>query len=181
MYKIRTITKAEEAAFMRRWHYSRKTVTNSAVRFGAFHGTKLVGVASFGRIINCVPIFSCDKNNRSGLEINRLAMVDEAPKNSESWFLMRCVYLLRKQYPWLKYIHTWADGARCQGGTIYKACGFLYLRKIKITGIFILPDGSTMHQIGFDQVYLKKYYPMLKDIKGTLSSAPVPEPSQQPA
>lgn len=166
-YKIKTIGPREEEAFIKRWHYSKKVVPNSAIRFGCYHGTELVGVATFGRIINCVQLFK-SISNRSGLELNRLAMVDSAPKNSESWFLSRCILLLRKHYPWLKFINTWADGARCQGGTIYKACGFYYIRKHKVRDLFELPGGHVIHTIAFNKVYLKRYHHKLKDIKTTL-------------
>lgn len=167
-YRVRVVGRAEELALVQAHHYSRKVVPNSVIKLGCYHGMKLVGVATFGRIINCVQLFQSDKNNRAGLELNRLVMVPEAPKNSESWFLMTCIRILRKQYPWLKYINTWADGMRCQGGIIYKACGFLYLRKIPVQGIYQLPDGSTIHQIAFDKVHLKRHYPTLRGIKGHL-------------
>lgn len=156
-----------ERDFIAEWHYSRKVVSNSSIRLGCFYKGRLIGTVSFGRIINCVQIFE-NADNREGLELNRLAMVDEAPKNSESWFLMRSIWFIKKKYEWLKFIHTWADGLRCQGGTIYKACGFAYVRKIPIERHYILPDGSAIHQIAFDKVYLKKYYEKLKDIKGRL-------------
>jgi len=163
-YVIKPITKNVERAFLARWHYSKKAVPNSNVLLGCFYNQKIVGTISFGKIINCVPIFK-NEPNTSGLELNRLAMIDEAPKNSESWFLMHSVKILKKNYPWLKFVHTWGDGLRCQGGTIYKACGFHYLRKIPILSQFQLPDGSVIHSIAFNKTYLKKYYKDLKGIK----------------
>ena len=166
-YKIRVVPAAKEEAFMKRWHYSRKTVPNSAVKLGCFSGPRLVGVATFGRIINCKPIFK-SHSNREGLELNRLAMSDEAPKNSESFFLMRSIKLIAKQYGWLKFISTWADGLRCEGGTIYKACGFHYLRKIPIGQQYLLPSGEVIHQVAFNKVYLKRHYERLKKVPGRL-------------
>ena len=166
-YHLAPVSGKEERDFMRMWHYSKKTTPNSSVKIGCFQGASLVGVATFGRIINCVQLFS-HTSNREGLEINRLAMVDEAPKNSESWFLMRSIALIRKKYPWLKFIITWADGLRCNGGTIYKACGFSYIRKRPIEGFYRLPNGQDIHQIAFDKVYLKRYYNLVKNVKGRL-------------
>lgn len=165
-YRIVSVGRKEELAMMEQFHYSRKVVPNSVIKLGAYNGTRLVGVATFGRIINCVPLFDNDPTNRGGLELNRLAMVEDSPKNSESWFLMMCIRLLRRQYPWLQFITTWADGMRCQGGTIYKACGFLYLRKRKNDSLYQLPDGSVIHQIAFDKVYLKRHATTLRAIKG---------------
>lgn len=171
-YKILPIDKATEVEFIKKWHYSRKVVPNSVIRFGCFNGMNLIGVATFGRIINCKPIFS-KVSNRGGLELNRLALVDEAPKNSESWFLMTCIKILSKKYKWLKFIHTWADGLRCNGGVIYKACGFLYLRKIPIQGLYLLPNGEVMHQITFDTVYLPKYYKQISEVSGRVEKVQV--------
>lgn len=162
-YRLATIEAPQEREFLARWHYSRKAVPNSAIRLGCFSGQQLVGVVTFGRIINCKPIFA-GTSNRVGLEINRMAMVDQAPKNSESWFLMRAIKLVRKKYDWLRFISTWADGLRCQGGTIYKACGFLYLRKHEVCDLFQLPNGEVMHMIAFNKVYLKRHYSRLKGL-----------------
>lgn len=162
-YKIKAISTKEEERFLRQWHYSKKRVPNSAIKLGCFVGSELYGVATFGKIINCVEIFK-NTSNREGLELNRLAMVDKAPKNSESWFLMKCIFFLRKKYTWLKFINTWADGLRCSGGTIYKACGFHFLRKQKIRDLFKLPSGEVMHIIAFNKVYLRKYWPTLKSL-----------------
>lgn len=163
-YRLASVDAAIERAFMARWHYSGTTVPNSAVRLGAFSGSRLMGVISFGRIINCVPIFR-GVSNRAGLEINRLAMLDEAPRNSESWFIARAIHLLRRGYPWLRFVHTWADG-RCSGGVIYRAAGFLYLRKIRGTGFYLLPGGRVMHRVAFNKVYLKRYGPRLRGLTG---------------
>jgi len=165
---IKPIDKKTERAFLAKWHYSKKAVPNSSVILGCFNGVRLIGSISFGKIINCIPIFE-DEPNTSGLELNRLALVDDAPKNSESWFLMHSVKILVKNYKWLRFIHTWADGLFCQGGTIYKACGFDYLRKIPISRSFLLPDGTKIHSIALAKTYFKTHNESIKNIKTELA------------
>lgn len=56
-FVIKPIDKSVERSFLSKWHYSKKAVPNSAVILGCFDGVRLVGSISFGKIINCKPIF----------------------------------------------------------------------------------------------------------------------------
>lgn len=58
------------------------------------------------------------------LELNRLAFSDALPRNSESRALGIAFRLIRKHYPHVQWIVSFADGAQCGDGTIYRASGF---------------------------------------------------------
>lgn len=140
---IRPITMAAARAIVKKIHYSGK-VTNSQLHFGIFLNGKLEGALQFGP--------SIDKRKTAGLvegtlwsefiELNRMALSDALPKNSESRALSVCINLIKKHYPQIKWIISFSDGAQCGDGTIYRASGF-YLTGIKKNSQMLkMPDGS---------------------------------------
>lgn len=112
---------------VKRWHYSGKTVNNSQLHLGAFLDGKLLGAMQFGP--------SLDKRKIQGLvegtgwnefiELNRMAFSDALPRNSESRCLAVAMRLMRKHAPHIKWVVSFADGAQCGDGTIYRASGFV--------------------------------------------------------
>ncbi len=59
------------------------------------------------------------------LELNRFALADWLPRNSESRAISYAMRFIKKKYPWIKWIISFADGTRCGDGTIYRASGFV--------------------------------------------------------
>lgn len=68
------------------------------------------------------------------IEFARLYLLDEIPKNSETWFIGKCVKELQKKYPKYEGIVSWSDNNRGHKGTIYSASNFIFdgnSRKVK--------------------------------------------------
>lgn len=112
--------------FVIRNHYSKKIAAHkSKIHLGAFLDGALVGVAQFGDSLNKRTMA---KNLKVGLneflELNRLVMLDAAPRNSESRFLSVCIKIIKKNYPFVRLILSFADACQCGDGTIYRASGF---------------------------------------------------------
>ena len=78
-------------------HYSHKW-TSCRYAIGLFDGENLIGVAVYGFPVGRQTIKSITPNleNSEVLELTRLWLVDEAPKNSESYFLGKTFDWLRK-------------------------------------------------------------------------------------
>lgn len=130
--------------FVRRWHYSGTVAQNSQLHFGAFLNGVLHGVMSFGP--------SLDKRKIQGLvsgtkwnefiELNRMAFDDTLPRNSESRCIAIAMKLLRKHATQIKWVISFADGAQCGDGAIYRASGFV-LTGIKLNNqIWVAPTGD---------------------------------------
>jgi hypothetical protein len=76
------------------------------------------------------------------LELNRLAFADWLPRNGESRCIAYAMRFIKKTYPWMKWIISFADGTQCGDGTIYRASGF-YLTGIKVNNqIWEAPSGK---------------------------------------
>lgn len=123
--QIKLIDAASSRQVVKRFHYSGKCTQNSQIHFGVFLNGNLEGALQFGP--------SIDKRRMAtnlgigfndSLELNRMALSDACPKNSESRALGICLRMLKKQYPHLKVIVSFADACQCGDGTIYRASGF---------------------------------------------------------
>ena len=67
-----------------------------------------------------------DKIARHYLEIGKLCLLDELPKNSESRFISSAMKFLKHLRPELKLVFTWADAIWGKPGYIYQATNFLF-------------------------------------------------------
>lgn len=130
-------------------HYSGKTTNNSQLNIGIFLGASLEGAMMFGPPM--------DRNKMLGLvrgsgwenvmELNRLALSERLPVNSESRALGVAMRIIKKHAPQIKWIISFADGAQCGDGTIYRAAGFKLTGIKPSTQLARLPDGSVIHQV----------------------------------
>lgn len=67
------------------------------------------------------------------IELNRMAFSDRLPRNNESRAIAIAMKLIRKHYPGIEWVISFADGAQCGDGTIYRASGFV-LTAVKPNG-----------------------------------------------
>lgn len=108
-------------------HYSHKFQGYfGKVNVGVYTEGRLVGVASFGGLMNPKSYKNFgDFNENEILELNRLWVDDELGMNTETMLLSASWTIMRKKYPEIKIVQSFADG-RLGAGTIYKATGFKY-------------------------------------------------------
>lgn len=125
-------------------HYSGKIVPNSTLHFGVFLGARLEGVMSFGPSMDKRKSLAFVEGTQWNgfLELNRMAFSEALPKNSESRALGVALRLIRKHYPHIEWVVSYADGAQCGDGTIYRASGFLLTSIKKNTSMLRFPDGE---------------------------------------
>lgn len=144
---IRPISAKDANRIVRAIHYSGKVVPNSQIHFGVFLKGKCGGVMQFGPSMRkdlIQPLVSGTRWN-GFLELNRMAFADWLPRNSESRAISVAMRLIRKTYPYIEWIVSFADGTQCGDGTIYRASGFVLTGIKKNTEMVIDPDtGETM-------------------------------------
>lgn len=147
--QIAPISSSDAAKIVKKIHYSEKVVNNSQLHFGVFLNGKLEGAMQFGP--------SLDKRKMIGLvegtgwnefiELNRMAFSENLPRNSESRALGVAFRLIKKHYPHIKWVVSFADGTQCGDGTIYRASGFVLTAIKKNNQIWIAPDNSTFSRM----------------------------------
>lgn len=142
--EVKVISSRDAARIIKSIHYSGKVVPNSQIHFGVFAGKRCGGAISFGVSTDkrkMAPLVAGTRINEF-LELNRLALADWLPKNSESRALGVALRFLRKNYSHLKWVVSFADATQCGDGTIYRASGFVLTAIKKNASLLQMPDGS---------------------------------------
>lgn len=147
---VKPISAHDANRIVRQLHYSGKCAVNPHVNLGVFMGGRCGGAMQFGP--------SMQKSSMLGLvtgtlwnefiELNRMAFADWLPRNGESRCIGYAMRFIRKQYPWIKWVVSFADGTQCGDGTIYRASGFVLTGCNQNTTIHEMPDGFRFADIG---------------------------------
>jgi len=124
---VKPISAKDATKVIKSLHYSGKVVNNSQLHLGVFLDGKCGGAMQFGP--------SLDKRKMLGLvqgtlwnefiELNRMAFADWLPSMGESRCIGYAMRWIRKTYPHIKWVVSFADGTQCGDGTIYRASGFM--------------------------------------------------------
>ena len=143
---VAPISQKDAAALVKRVHYSGKIVNNSQLHFGVFLNGKLEGVMSFGASMDKRRVCALVEGTlwNDFLELNRMAFSEALPRNSESRALSIAFKIIKKNYPHIEWIISFADGTQCGDGTIYRASGFVLTSIKKNTTMLLMPDGSVV-------------------------------------
>ena len=136
-------------------HYSGKTARTSTVHLGVFLDGKCGGAMQFGGSINKRGMLGLVEgtNWNEFIELNRMAFSDWLPRNSESRAIAAAMRFIRKQYSWIKWVVSFADGCQCGDGTIYRASGFVLTAIRPNTTMWKMATGEVVA----DQVFGLKY------------------------
>jgi hypothetical protein len=146
---VQPISGRDATKIVQRFHYSGKAVQNSNLHFGVFLDGEAEGALQFGP--------SLDKRKTVGLvrdtawhgylELNRMAFSPRLPRNSESRSLAISFRLIRKHYPHIEWILSYADGTQSGDGTIYRAAGFVLTLIKPSRDLARLPSGEVIHSM----------------------------------
>ena len=125
-------------------HYSGSHTQNSQIHLGVFLNNKLEGAMQFGPPIDRRKLLPLVKDTKwhDMIELNRMAFSDVLPKNSESRAMSVAFRLIKKNYPNIEWVVSFADGTQCGDGTIYRAAGFVLTAIKKNSTMLLMPDGT---------------------------------------
>jgi hypothetical protein len=141
---VKPISSQDANRIIRALHYSGKVVNNSQLHLGVFFNGRCGGAMQFGPSLDKRKIVGLVSGTlwNEFLELNRLAFADWLPRNGESRAIAYAMRFIKKTYPWMKWIISFADGTQCGDGTIYRASGFV-LTGIKVNNqIWEAPSGK---------------------------------------
>ncbi len=142
--KVSPISAKDAAALVKRIHYSGSTAAASSLHLGVFLNNRLEGAMQFGAPIDKRKVLPLVENTpwNGFLELNRMAFSENLPRNSESRALSIAFRLIKKHYPHVQWILSFADGSQCGDGTIYRASGFSLTGIRQNKTILKLPNGK---------------------------------------
>jgi hypothetical protein len=152
------------SAFVKQHHYSKTHHKVVVYAFSLTMNGLLAGACLFGMAagnIRCMTVLTGHDNPRDYLELQRLVLLDEVPKNSESRFIGWCLRWLKKNTG-VKAVISFADPAHGHGGTVYRASNWIYTGKQKPARDRIYLDGVEMHPKQFYNIYGTSSLPKLR-------------------
>jgi len=146
---VKPISSADARRIIKHLHYSGKTVNNSVLHLGVFINGRCEGAMQFGSPLDKRKILPIVRDTAwtGMLELNRMAFSDRLPRNSESRAIGIAMRMIKKSYPHIEWIISFADGTQCGDGAIYRAGGFCLVGIKKSTNLIKLPDGTVIHKM----------------------------------
>lgn len=122
-YQVERIPTMTAKSYICKYHYSHGCHNRPSPCYGLFEAENLIGVCAFAT--------PCSERVRASVfgeefkahvtELHRLHILDCTPKNTESWFISRCLKLLKKDKPEIWAVISFSDLTVGHSGIIYKA------------------------------------------------------------
>lgn len=172
-YIVRQISCKKAKEYIIKHHYSHGCHNAPSPCFGLFDNNKLIGVLMFA----C----PCSENVRASVfgdkykdnvtELHRLHILDVTPKNTESWFIVRCLKLLKELKPQIEAVISFSDTTIGHNGTIYKATNAYRAGTTSKTVFYIDSNGRLRHprqqgiNITLEMAQNKGWEPVERDSK----------------
>ncbi len=163
-YKVDPISFRSARPFIEKWHYSHNVngihVTQCFGLFrpdGPFGLPEMVGACIYGK-----PAMSnqaerwCPRDPEHMLEIRRLVLTDNTPKNAESFFISKTLKWIKHNTD-VKVIIAYADPDFGHTGIIYRASNFILIGMTQ-PGVILIIDGERYHDrtLRMDKPYAHK-------------------------
>lgn len=98
-------------------HYLKAWPKNIQLTFGLKRKGKLIGVITYSDVVNEIK----SSFGQNIWELSRLFIIDSVPTNGESFFIAGTIRHLKKNYPTLKKLISFADPEYGHSGVVYKA------------------------------------------------------------
>ena len=135
--------------FLKKWHYSDYVNIQAKHTFclfknGKFDIPEMIGVCIYTRPAgpSAGQTYYPEAPDKV-LELRRLCLIDDTPKNAESFFVGRTLRWLRQNTTW-EFVISYADEEQGHKGVIYKASNFKSLGKTS-PGKKLEVDGKSFH------------------------------------
>lgn len=172
-YQVKIIDCATAKQYIIEHHYSHGCHHSPFPCYGLFDKNILIGVLMFAT--------PCSENVRSSIfgkeykdnviELHRLHILDVTPKNTESWFISKCLKLLLQDRPQTWAVISFSDTTQGHEGIIYKASNFMFCGKTGKTTFYMDKNNRLHHprqngvNISLDEAIKRGWKPVKRDAK----------------
>lgn len=146
-YVIKKISCLDGVKYITENHYSHGCHRRPSPVYGLFDGENMIGCLMFAT--------PCSENVRSSvfgkeykshvIELHRLHIMDVTPKNTESWFISRCLKLLKEDKPEIWAVLSFSDSTEGHDGIIYKATNAYRIGNTGSAWFYRDKDGRLRH------------------------------------
>lgn len=144
VFAVREMDRVQACEIVRANHYSRTVYSASRVHLGVY-APNLLGVLQFGPAMNPASMGSVVSETKEDeyCELNRMWLDDSLPRNSESMAVSYALKYLKRKFPRMAWVQSFADERCGRFGVVYQACNFTYCGEH--TSIFWEYDGKVYH------------------------------------
>ena len=144
LFHVKEIDRDKANAIIRANHYSKVVYSGSKIHLGVF-APELLGVLQFGVAMNPASQASVVAETKEDeyLELNRMWLDDKLPRNSESRAVSCAMKFIRKKFPQIQWVQSFADERCGCYGVVYQACNFVYCGEH--TSVFWEFNGEMYH------------------------------------
>lgn len=123
-YTVRPVERAEIRDFIEEHHYSHNiNGVMASYCFGLYDGEELVGAMLYGKLGMANTWKKYGEKESDVLELRRLVLIDDTPRNSESFFIGKTLRWLVKNTE-VKIVVSYADPNYGHQGVVYRASNF---------------------------------------------------------
>ncbi|HNX02173.1 MAG TPA: hypothetical protein PLE33_06015 [Candidatus Cloacimonas sp.] len=126
-FTVKPIDNQMAIHYIVREHYLHNFKGDILISFGIYQEEKLSGVLIYGECWNVGRFKKIVKGKF--VELLRMHLSDDLPKNSESRAISLTIKCIRKQFPELRHIFTYGDGVKNGIGICYKGANFAFVEK----------------------------------------------------
>lgn len=133
--------------FLHLFHYKERSKAAPGYKVGAYCGGKLIGLAVYSTAVRQEVATSEGLRYKEVLELSRFCLHPcYQKKNFASWMLAKSRDYVRRKFPYVRALITFADTTMDHDGTIYKAAGFEFLHETAPDYHYINSVGTFMHK-----------------------------------
>lgn len=153
-FRVEPISKLQAIQMVQKYHYSNTLPKINKVFLGFYLDEELKGVMTLGygvRPMHTIKKLFPSLDTKDYLEIGRMCMTEDMPRNSESQMISACCKWLEHNLKDVKVLFTWADGMLGKVGYVYQASSFIYMG-YSMTDIY-LKDGMKIHPRQTNHLY----------------------------
>lgn len=146
-YEVRRIDSKTAKEYIKKHHYSHGYHNGPSPCYGLFDNEQLIGVLMFATPCseNVRRSVFGDEYKDSVIELHRLHILDVTPRNAESYFISRCLKLLKRDRPHTKAVLSFSDKTEGHEGVIYKATNAYKLGSTGSSTFFMDENGRLRH------------------------------------
>lgn len=169
-FRVFNCSIGEVGPFIEKWHYS-KSVNGISYEY-CFklldENETMIGAMIFGKLAMANVWKKYVEKEEDIIELRRLCCIDDTPKNTESYFIGKCIRWLKNNTE-IKKIISYADSTYGHSGIIYKATNFKKVGETQSNRVIIF-NGKRYHDKTVRTFYRGKLKPFAEEIKKALES-----------
>lgn len=179
-YTVKLVERPEVRDFIEKHHYSHNiNGLKSSYCFGMYDQEgEMVGAMIYGKLAMANAWKKYGDSVDEVMELRRLVLVDDTPKNSESYFIGRTLRWLKANTK-VKTLVSYADPNYGHSGVIYRATNFEHVG-MTAPGKVIVWNGKKYHDKAIRTKYKGELKPFAKRLKQALEDGEAHYETQLP-